>query len=307
MSNMNITYRVTGRYMNGSTVDAYHLVGEDGSQIKANKDYAIYLIGRGQIENMRIQSNDGSLIIRGKGTNLNSLPVFDTNNQNFRTNRASQEAASSNVTPKKNSNINAMGQLTITKRIMYKTSCLGYIVTDRSGKSQKLKRQRVIELARDRLISNAIVQRSVVKGSTESRLILRGVGCDINSLPIVTVDQHGKLIDPSELVKQEELYMRAVRMKRGGVIHDTINNKTIPFESGDYILCGINGTIRPIKSSKAKDVFVMDRTETSAICDEFLNNLERYPVELFGGTTQTLKDTQVRRWPIVRVNVASAR
>ena len=302
MANVNITYRVTGRYMNGSSVEAYHLVGEDGSQMVANKERIIFLIGRGQIENMRLQSNGNELIIRGKGVNLNALPIFDTSKGNFRGNAASQAAiASSNVTPKKNSGINVMGQLRLVKRIMYKTNCLGYIVADVNGVEKKLNRKKVLELAMQKLISNAVVQRWIPKGETQSQLILRGVGCDINSLPVVTVDQNGNMIDPNEIAKQEYVYMRAVRMKRGGIIHDNKKNKNMSFESGDYILCGINGTLKPIKSALAKDVFTIDGEGTSAICDEFLNNLSYYPVELFGGTAQSLSEAQVKRWPIVKV------
>lgn len=301
MTSKTITYRVTGRYMSGSAVEAYHLVGEDGSQMRANKERIIYLIGRGQIENMRLQSNGSELIIRGKGINLNSLPIFDTNKNNFRDNPASQAVAATNVSPKKDSGINVMGQMRLVKRIMYKTSCLGYIVADVNGVEKKIDRNRVIKLATQKLISNAVVQRWSPKGSTQSQLILRGVGCDINQLPVVTVDQNGNLIDPNEIAKQEYIYTRAVRMKRGGIIHDTVKNKNLSFESGDYIICGINGTLRPIKSDVAKDILILDNSGNSAVCDEFLSNLEKYPVELFGGAVQSLKDTQVKKWPIVKV------
>lgn len=302
MANVNLTYRVTGRYMTGSTVTGYHLVGEDGSQIVAIKERLIYMIGKGQIENMRLQANGDEMILRGKGINLNNLPVFDMNKGNFRSNQASKMAASTNVNPKKNSGVNPMGQLTLTKRIMYKTNCLGYMVTDLSGQEKKFSRKRVVELATQRLISNAVVQKYTPKGSTECQLILRGVGCDISSLPIVTVDQNGNLIDPSQIAKEKTVYMRAVRMKRGGIIYDQKKSMKITFEPGDYILCGINGVLRPIKSEAAKTTFSLTGDSTSAVCDEYLDNLSDYPVELFGGPTQSLNAEQVKRWPIVKVN-----
>lgn len=302
MANMNLTYRVTGRYMTGSTVTAYHLVGEDGSQIVATKERLIYMIGKGQIENMRLQVNGGEMILRGKGINLNNLPIFDMNKGNFRNNQASKVAAATNVNPKKNSGINPMGQLKITKRIMYKTNCLGYMVVDLSGQEKKFSRKRVVELATQRLISNAVVQKYTPKGSTECQIILRGVGCDISSLPIVTVDQNGNLIDPAQIAKEKSVYMRAVRMKRGGIIYDKKENIKITFEPGDYILCGINGVLRPIKSEAAKNTFSITGDSTSAVCDEYLSNLAQYPVELFGGPTQSLNAEQVKRWPIVKVN-----
>lgn len=302
MAYTNLTYRVTGRYMTGSNVTAYHLVGEDGSQTTASKERIIYMIGKGQIENMRLQSYGDEMILRGKGINLNTLPVFDTNKGNFRNNQASQAVAQTNVQPKKNSGINPMGQLTITKRIMYKTNCLGYMVKDLSGKEKKFSRNRVVELATQRLISNAIVQKYTPKGSTQCQLILRGVECDISKLPIVAVDQNGNIIDPVEISKENYVYMRAVRMKRGGIIYDNKKKAKITFEPGDYILCGINGILRPIKSADAKTRFILSGDSNTAVCDEYLDNLRDYPVELFGGPTQPLSAEQVKKWPIVKVN-----
>lgn len=304
MANANITYRVTGRYMTGSTVTAYHLVGEDGRQFVASKERIIFLIGKGAVENMRIQTNGDDMILRGKGINLNNLPVYDINKNNFRGNQASQTAAATNVAPKKNSGVNPMGQFKLTKRIMYKTNCLGYIVTDLSGQEKKFSRKRVVELATQRLLSNAIVQRYTPKGATESQLILRGVGCDISTLPTVAVDQYGKIIDTEENNNKQEVYMRAVRMKRGGIVHDSKKNKRIAFEPGDYILCGINGTLRPIKQLEAKDIFTLSGDTTEAVCDDYLENLTNYPIELFGSPAQMLNPNQVKRWPIVKVSKA---
>lgn len=301
MTNNNLTYRVTGRYMTGSTVVSYHLVGEDGSQIVAGKERVIYMIGKGQIENMRLQSDGDDILIRGKGINLNTLPVFDTAKGNFRGNQASQAAASTNVAPKKGSGVNPMGQFTIVKRIMYKTTCLGYIVTDLSGEEKKFKRSKVVELATQKLISNAIVQKYTPKGETEYQLVLRGVGCDIGELPVVAVDQNGNIIDTAAVSKEQFVYMRAVKMKRGGIIYDESKNKRITFEPGDYIICGIESTLRSLKASEIESRIVLSGDSNTAVCDEYLANLSNYPVELFGGASQKLTPEQVKRWPVVKV------
>lgn len=302
MANVNLTYRVTGRYMTGSTVVAYHLVGNDGSQVVANKDRAIYMIGRGQIENMRIQVNGDDILVRGKGINLNNLPVFDMNKNGFRSNAASQETEATKVNPKKNSGINPMGQLKITKRIMYQQQCLGYIVEDRSGHEMKLNRKRVVELAAQKLISNAIIQKYTPNGSTESKIILRGVeGCEIDKLPIVRVDANGNVIDNEKIEKEQYVYMRATRMKCGGIIYDKNKNIKIAFETGDYIVCGINGVLRPIKSKDASNIIEIDRASDTAVCDEYLNNLENYPVQSFGNSIQVIHPDRVKKWPIVKV------
>lgn len=301
MASMNLTYRVTGRYMTGSTVTGYHLVGADGSQVVANKERLIYMIGKGQVENMRLQTNGDEVILRGKGVNLNNLPIFDMNKGQFRGNQASKTAASTNVTPKKNSGINPMGQLTLTKRIMYKTNCLGYIVVDMSGNEKKLSRNKVVELAKQRLISNAIVQRYTPKGSNETQLILRGVGCDIGNLPIVTVDQNGNIIEAEGAKKPQCILMRAVKMKRAGILYDNVKNKRVTFGPGDYIVCGVNGVLLPLKADEANKRLTVTNEAAVAVCDEYLDNLSKYPVEIFGTEAKQLRADQVKRWPIVKI------
>ena len=280
--------------MNGSNITAYHLVGEDGSQIVATKERAIYMIGRGKIENMRIQASGDNIILRGKGINLNTLPVFDVNKSNFRNNQASQAVASNNVAPKKESTVNKMGQLEIKKRIMYKTTCLGYVVSDMSGKELKLSRKRVVELASQRLISNAIAQKYCPTGTNDVTVIIRGVGCDISKLPIVQVDENGNVIEQVD-------YMRAVRMKRGGIIYDTNKNTKIVFRPGDYIICGSNAVLRALNFDEANKIIKVVHDKDTAICDKYLDNLKNYPIEMFGSSAQCINPEQVKRWPIIKI------
>lgn len=294
MTGNNLTYRVTGRYMNGSNIVAYHLVGEDGSQIVATKERAIYMIGRGKIENMRIQASGDNIILRGKGINLNTLPIFDVNKSNFRGNQASQAVASNNVAPKKESAVNKMGQLEIKKRIMYKTNCLGYVVSDMSGKELKLSRKRVVELASQRLISNAIAQKYCPAGTNNVTVIIRGVGCDISKLPIVQVDEKGNVVEQVD-------YMRAVRMKRGGIIYDTTSNTKIVFRPGDYIICGNNAVLRALNFEEATKIIKVVHDRDTAICDKHLDNLKNYPIEMFGSSAQCVNPEQVKRWPIIKI------
>ena len=304
MAGSNLTYRVTGRYMSGSNIASYHLVGEDGSQIVATKERVIYMIGQGKIENMRLQVNGDNIILRGKGVNLNNLPVYDVSKESLRDNSASQSVASHGVAPKKDSNVNKMGQLEITKRIMYKTNCLGYIVLDGAGRELKLSRKRVIELASQRLISNAIAQKYTPQGSDKSTVIIRGVGCDMNQLPIVQVDEDGNIIEAKEqaVAKPQTVIMRAIKMKRGGIIYDNKNNKKIVFRPGDFILCGSKATLRSISSEAASKMLKVKHDADKAICDDSLDNLENFPVEMFGSKPQCIQPNQVKRWPIVEVS-----
>lgn len=296
-TNVNI-YRVVGRYMSGSTVSGYHLVGPTGNQLHVTKERLIYMIGKGFIENMRVQSSGEELILRGKGINLNKLPVYDEKHSKFRDNEASKSAEGTKVIPKRNSGINPMGQLKIIKRIMYKTNCLGYMVRDFSGKEMKLSRKKVIALATEKLISNAIVQKYNAPGETEPRIILRGVGYNLSELPAVIVDKNGNIIDINKdpsLIK-----LRAVKMKRGGIVYDKEKNKKMPFEPGDYLVCGLKGVIRPVKNNEVVLKFKIAKEDNVALCDDYLENLANYPIEIFGALARELKPEQVIKWVIIK-------
>ena len=124
MTGLAITYRVVGRYMDGKEILGYHFIGSDNSDIQLNKERTIYMIGKGLIENMRIQTVNGEIIIRGKGINLNKLPVYDEGKNEYRNTGASRVAASSSVHGKNTSIRNNMAQYKVTKRIMQKNNCI---------------------------------------------------------------------------------------------------------------------------------------------------------------------------------------
>lgn len=298
MYNANITYRVTGRYMHGQNVTAYHLVGSDGSQLKENKERIIYLIRNGYIENMRIQTVDNQYIIRGKGINLNNLPVFDEGKQQFRNDTMSQHVANSSVQPKRDYNVNPMGQYTITKRIMNKNTCLGYVIVDHSGKETRVSRSKTIELAIKKLISNATAQKYKRPDSDKPDIILRGAGCDLGKLPILIIGADGKVIDP--MVEKQGLTVRAAVMKQAGIIYDNIHNKRLPFESGDFILCNANGSLTPIKREQLKQEFTIDTSTNTATCDDYLANLANFSIEIFGTKPRVLSPENVLTWRIVK-------
>ena len=297
-SSAGVTYRVVGRYMAGPAVTGYHLLGSDGRQLPVTKERAIYLIGRGLVENMRVQANGKEMIIRGKGVNLNSLPIYDEKRNKFRNNEAYGAIKDSAVKPKKDSGISPMGQVKIIKRIMYKNRCLGYIVVDHSGKERKFSRKQVINLAIQKIVSNATVQKYTPPGKDKPELILRGAGIDLSKLPSVLVDNTGKLIDPQR--DRDELKIRAIRMRRGGIVYDKVKNRKIPFEPGDRLVCGIKGTIRPVRASEFEKMFSVDKAGNMAICDDYLDNLKNYPIEIFGSTPREINADQVKKWDIVR-------
>ena len=298
MTNPNIIYNVTGRYMDGQKVIGYHLVGEDGSQAQESKERVIFLIGRGSISNMRVQTGpNDEIIIRGKGINLNTLPVFDQGKQQFRNNDISQAAANTKV-PVKNSVANAMGQYRILRRIMFKSTCLGYEVQDYSGKITRKKREAVINLAVQKLISNAVAQKYTKPGETVPTVILRGVDCDLSKLPILIVDDNGKIVDPTKDLNK--LTVRSAYMKRSGIVYDTNKGTKIPFKAGDFILCGANGEI------KIKDRLVVEKEyqkvtdSNKAICDDCLSTLSCYNIEIFGNQPIKLTPDMIKSWAILK-------
>ena len=304
MTNPNTIYNVTGRYMDGQKLVAYHLVGEDGSQAKESKDRVIYLIGRGLIANMRIQvGTDKEVIIRGKGINLNNLPVFDEGKQQFRGDNISQLAANSSVSVKNSSvnEANQMGQYKIIKRIMLNNKCLGYELQDHSGRVTRKKRDDVILLATQKLVSNAVANK-YTKEDGSIHVVLRGVDCELGKLPILIVNEQGKIVDP--LKDKSNLTVRGAYMKHSGTIHDTIRNTNINFKFGDFIICNATGNIIIKSREQIEKEYVKDTTSSSAICDDYLANLSGYYIEIFGSNTIQLTPKMVRSWVILKPRVA---
>lgn len=300
MINPGILYRVTGRYMDGQKIVGYHLVGEDESQSQESKDRVIWLIGRGIITNMRVQvGTDGEVIIRGKGVNLNNLPVYDLGKEKFRNDEKSQEAANSSVGAVKHSANAAaqMGQYKIIKRIMSKNKCLGYEVQDYTGTITRKKRSQVLNLATQRLISNAIVQKYQKDASATPELVLRGIGCDLAKLPVLIVDNNGKIIDP---MANNKLSVRAIYMKHGGILHDTINNKKIAFKAGDFVIYNAGGHIDILDAQKVKELYTKSTEQGNNICDEYLALSSKYYIEVFGSKPVQLNENIVKKWVVLK-------
>lgn len=301
MVNPNVVYRVTGRYMDGQKVIGYHLVGEDGSQAQESRDRVIWLIGKGVITNMRVQLGaDGEEIIRGKGINLNNLPVYDPNKDKYRNTESSQQVANSGVSVKKSSvaGVSPMGQYTITHRIMIKNKCLGYQLIDYSGAVTRKKRDEVIKLAIQKLISNAVVQRYTKPETNKPELILRGVNCELSKLPILVVSDNGKIVDPTK--NKDGFTVRSAYMKHSGIIHDTVNNIRIPFKAGDFVICEANGAIIIKDRLSVEKLYKKDTESAQAFCDDYLDTASNCYIELFGSKPIQLTKAMIKSWIILK-------
>lgn len=316
MANMGLTFNVTGRYMNGSQVVGYQLVGQDGSQLQVNSDRIIFMIGRGEINNMRVQYNDGEVVPRGKGVNLNKLPRFDVTKQQFGGNEASQKAAK--ITHR--NNYAAMGQLEIIKRIMRGKAVEGYVVRDFSGAEKKLPRSKVIELASNKIISNATVSKyNPYKNMTleQARQTprfkqsewdyvqkwgyitrLNGVGVQLDTLPALVILADGQIVDPKDTSSYSKMTIRALCIGRGGTLYNTKNRQHKTFKVGDFIVVLPDGTLTSIDRAEFLKKLKLMSGAKQATCDEFLKNLADYEVELFGMNRSKIQGSAVKSWKI---------
>ena len=105
------------------------------------------MIGRGEVANMRLQSNNGAKVPRGKGINLQKLPVFDINKQAVRHNEQSHH--------NKQNKSSLLGQQEITAKIIRWGRIEGYVLRDFHGTERKIPKDKVLELASNGIISNA--------------------------------------------------------------------------------------------------------------------------------------------------------
>lgn len=296
---MNSNFKVTGRYMTGSEVTGYHLVDDNGNSLTVSRDKVIVMITRGLIENMRLQyDSNGGVLVRGKGVNILSLPVFDLKTSSFR----ETNAPKTGVTAKAVVN-NPMAQYSVTKRIMYKTSCVGYIITDASGREAKVNREKTYEFALKGLLTNADAQKYIPKGTTTPKIVLRGVGCDLNSLPVIIVDQNGNSVDTTKT--NQEITVRATQSRRAGIIYNDAKHQKATFNPGDYIVCTPTGglNIMPISEARQK---MTKSSNTTAICDTYLNGLADFSIEFLGDKRQKITPQMVLRWVIVRIGRQAA-
>lgn len=300
MLNPNITYRVTGRYMDGQKVVGYHLIGEDGTQHRLSRDNVIYLIGNGLVENMRLQTGaDGEIIPRGKGVNLNNLPAYDAKKDVYRDNASSRSVANTGVKVNNNKAPNAspMGQYRLVKRVMRGQQCIGYEIQDCSGKCIRKNKDLVIELALKRLISNAIVQKHI-KENGEHYLGLRGVNCDLRKLPMLIVTDQGKIVDP--LADRTKLTVRAVCLKRAGVIRELTTNSSKTFNAGSYLVCNPDGSFEIENRDYITSNYRPDHERAYAVCDSYLANSINYVIEIFGADIIKLNPTIIKNWVILK-------
>lgn len=287
----NEIFRVVGRYMAGNELLAYQLVGSSGSNIKVNKEKAILMISRGLIENMRVQYSGDQVLIRGKGVNINNLPVYNMNTETFR-----NTPNYSNNT--KQSRCNPIAQYKIIKRIMFKTSCVGYVVLDASGKELKINKNKADELGLSGLFINAEAHKYIPTGSTTPRITLRGVGCELRKLPQLLVDQNGNIVDTT--IKNQNINVRATQLRKPGILYNDYAHAKKTFVPGDFLICRPDGTLDIMNNNDARGR-LQKASINAAMCDNYLNRSSEFSFEFLGEPKRKMNPNIISRWPVITI------
>lgn len=299
MPGVNITYKVVGRYMNGKELDGYHFIGSDNSSLYLNKERTIYMIGKGLIENMRVSTNNGEVLIRGKGVNLNNLPVYDEGKQKYRPGAVSQNAANSSARASEIDSRNNMAKFKIVKRIMQGTSCIGYVLEDVSGNLRNATRETVLECARTNRISNAVLNKVTDPKTGKIMPALRGVnGCSIKKLPIMVIDSSGRIVDPKS--NSSLAVIRAIRMKSAGQVININSNRIERFTVGDFIMINVDGSLKVVPGQRFITEYRPDKSSKSATCDACLECLYDYAIEIYGNNTTVITPEQAMTWSMAK-------
>lgn len=270
-------YRVAGRVLKGTSVTHYLLIREDGKQDIVSRDRAIWLISNGLIENMRIQVlSDSDIIIRGKGVNLNNLPVYDKDKL---TGKASVETL-----------------YKINRRIMRGARCIGYEVVTSDNKVLKLSKDDVYKLSNNRLVTNAEVKTLTENGVKKQ--IIRGVGCNLLNLDVIILSENNRVIDKNS--KTKEVTLRTILMKNDGLLENTKTKEIQKFKSGDFLVVGVSGNIVVISKEKIINEFIVDKSTNIATCDSILDNIEKYTIRVYGGSKIEINKDKIKKWTIIR-------
>lgn len=197
MTDTNLKYRITGRYMDGASVVAYHITGSNGDERRVSREMLTYYIGRNMVINAKCQpGTEGQIIIRGVGMNLNDLPVM-----NIRTGEVKASHGGRSLDSVIQRNGAKKSQFEIISRIYNGNKNIGYVLRSSNGTERKLDRDTVLKLASNGMISNAQTSRD------GEELILRGVGCQLDTLPRINLSTGAsrgiEVVDDRQPVKEE--------------------------------------------------------------------------------------------------------
>lgn len=172
MAGKRTEYQIVGRYMDGSEVTGYHLQSlETGKSGKYTKDQVYYLVGRDQITNCTGQIYQDKVLLRGKGINIDDLPVKYEDGDTRNMDKIGKIRRGTTIEE-------AMEQFMIVGLIKSGRNTVGYKIQNAGGAQKEVSRETIIKLASEGKIGNASVQ------NYNGKTILRGVGVNLETLPI---------------------------------------------------------------------------------------------------------------------------
>ena len=232
MTSKNTNYIVTGRYMDGNKVIGYHLVGDNGSEVRESRERIIRLISMGLVKNMRLQDGPNqTLIIRGKGVNLNELPVYDPNKNKLR-----------NIENKVNI-LNNIRKYNIVKKIYsIDNKLLGYVIKDTTyGDNKVVKAQNIVDMINRGIIENAVLSQ------VGNKKIVR-IHDDVQ----IAYSRDGKILNTNE---KQNLTVRALRVEKPAILRDNLNNTSKQLNAGEFIILDVNGNLRILDSEQIAKEF----------------------------------------------------
>lgn len=181
-------YVVTGRYMRGKEATGYHIMtSKNDKQKRVTREQFIYMLGQGSIINCTGQVYGEQVIIRGtNGVNISELPIYDDNSGKIRNLEYITQ-----VKPTGGDMEQVLSQVTLVGRLMCGRENIGFEVRNHGGRIIRLPRQQVIQLAENKLITNAVVQ-NLNKDGVRTKVI-RGVGIELRDLPRIKVNAQGNI------------------------------------------------------------------------------------------------------------------
>ena len=256
MANMNINYIVTGRYMDGNKVIGYHLVGDDGTEIRESRERIIRLISKGLVKNMRLQDGPkGTLIIRGKGVNLNELPVYDPNKNKLR-----------NIQNKVNIQNNIRKYVIKSKIYSLNNKLIGYVIQDTDyGDNKIIKAQAIIGMINRGIITNATIH--IINGKSVVRITT-----DVEIL----YSKDGKILN-----NKQNLTVRVLKVEKPAILRDTSTKASKQLNAGEFIVLDINGSLRILSGEQIKQEF-NNSNISIANSDLSKNKVKNIEIEFLG-------------------------
>jgi hypothetical protein len=285
MANQNKVYNVSGRYIHNDKVVAYQLKSDDGDIFVEGVDRVAWMVSKGLVPNMRIAIDaDNKTVLRGRKVNINKLPVYDINELSEK-DRAKFTSDDVNY-----------GKCIITKRILFNKRCFGYEVKTPDNKLRHISRDQTIELTGQKLVGNAEVFKYTDEETDKTNLILKGVGVDLTKLPILVINDDGKIIDPSE--NNSDLAIRAILMNSNGVIRGKNDKTMLQFKKGDFVLCEGIGELRVITKEEFEKQYKKS-SDSKALCDVYFDN-NRYELQIFGRDLINLTVDIIKQWMLVK-------